>query len=94
MSRKLCIVMGDDNSVQVGLEPAEMGGMPPMGDGASPEGDDTYLEPVDSLDAAFERGRALLMEGTEDEAAEKEGEEALNAGYNEASGGALTSQGL
>lgn len=88
MSKKLCVVMNDDGTVMVGLEPA--------GEEANEGGmmDDSYLQPADNLDAAMAMGKEMLQGNPEEQA---EGEQAFEDGYKQGQGSdidALSSRGL
>lgn len=88
--KKLCIEVSDDGQVSVGLEPPmeEPGGM-----GGEPPQDD-YMQPVGSLDEAFEAARELLS-SPEQDAADAEGNEAFASGFQgTASPEMLSSRGL
>lgn len=80
--KTVCIKMGDDGQVMVGLEPPgeEMaeGGM----EGAPAE-DESYLSPAGSVDEALQVAKDLL---TNDQVPPEEGDAAFDRGYQKASG--------
>lgn len=87
--KKLCIVMQDDGSIMVGLEPQgeETAEATP---GAAMQDDSSYLSPVSSLEEAFSVGKDLLAS---DQAQEAENAKSFEGGYQKA-GGPMGMEGL
>ena len=73
--KKICIVVGDDGAISVGVEPKdeEMGEQ--MGEGMEMEEDTSYLQPAESPEAAMEMVMQLM--GSD----ERSPEEQMQAGY-------------
>jgi len=70
--KKICIVVGDDGSLMVGIEPPEG---EEMGEGMEMEEDTSYLQPAESPEAAMEMVMQLM--GSD----ERSPEEQMQAGY-------------
>ena len=69
--KKICIVVGDDGAISVGVEPQDE----EMGEGMEMEEDTSYLQPAESPEAAMEMVMQLMV------ADERSPEEQMQAGY-------------
>ena len=75
--KKICIVVGDDGAISVGVEPQDE----EMGEGMEMEEDESYLQPAESPEAAMEMVMQLMGS---DEPSEGQAMEQMQAGYSKA----------
>jgi|APGre2960657404_1045060.scaffolds.fasta_scaffold319248_1 hypothetical protein len=77
--KKICIVVGDDGSLMVGIEPPEG---EEMGEGMEMEEDTSYLKPAESPEAAMEMAMQLIQGDAQP--SEGQAMEQMQAGYAKA----------